>query len=361
MASKSGVLSDEWSAVHCREYTALPIGFASANYLGAETNLALTGIKTPKYQKSIAKPASLDVLAVNMSKNFAGDSKAVIARSIMNQYEKEIKEWKPTPVVVNCPEYAFSRTRMPPPQPRSMQAQREVSDYQTSSSSMRGEPSGARKAKQYENVGTREEIYKKERQSAYEKMMPFPSAVSILARQTGLSRGEQILKQTVSTQVGTQTDTPMESMENTFRRYSSLNQVNKSIAIFNAVSVNGRVNVGQYFQGSPDLSSINKWRRYSSQEAGRVSQTMRLIEVGRARGIPGFDPESILGMNAPIPPGSMPPKSMESGTEVMTGPGSSTEKSSATTQYAAPARSAATGQGETKAPEAAMTPQVERK
>jgi len=101
MATKKGILSDANFNKNCLDYKALPVGFANAEFLGSIRNPFLDGVKTPKYQRSAPKPASADVVAVNNSNMFGGN-RAVNARAILDQYQKEAKEWKPPPVSLSA-------------------------------------------------------------------------------------------------------------------------------------------------------------------------------------------------------------------------------------------------------------------
>ena len=99
MVSRTGILSDKAFEENCLEYSALPVGYATVHFRGHQPNPEYMGIKTPKYQKASAKPASADVLAVNLSKNFAGN-KAANARQILELYQKEAMEFKPPKVEI---------------------------------------------------------------------------------------------------------------------------------------------------------------------------------------------------------------------------------------------------------------------
>jgi hypothetical protein len=97
MATKKGILSDANNMKNCLDYKALPVGFANAEFIGSTSNPFLTGIKTPKYQRSAPKPASADVVAVNNSAMYGGN-KFVNARKILDQYQKEARDFKPPPI-----------------------------------------------------------------------------------------------------------------------------------------------------------------------------------------------------------------------------------------------------------------------
>ena len=97
MATKKGMLSDKAMMVNCIDYKALPVGFANSEYQGNMSNPFLQGIKTSKYQRAAPKPASADVVAVSNARFLAGN-RANNARLILDQYQKEAKEWTPPPV-----------------------------------------------------------------------------------------------------------------------------------------------------------------------------------------------------------------------------------------------------------------------
>lgn len=97
MATKTGILSDKMLEVNCKDYKALPIGFANSEFQGNMSNPYLPGIKTPKYQKSAPKPVSADVVAVSTARFLQGN-RAENARLILNQYQREAKEYSPPPV-----------------------------------------------------------------------------------------------------------------------------------------------------------------------------------------------------------------------------------------------------------------------
>jgi len=96
MARKTGILSDANYMTNCESYKPLPIGFANAHFLGNRPNPNLSGVRTPKYQRSAPRPVSADVMAVNMARG-QGNSFSV-ARNLLDMYIKEGKEFKPPPV-----------------------------------------------------------------------------------------------------------------------------------------------------------------------------------------------------------------------------------------------------------------------
>ena len=97
MATKTGILSDKMLEVNCKDYKALPIGFANSEFQGNMSNPFLPGIKTPKYQRSAPKPVSADVVAVSTARFLQGN-RAENARLILDQYQREAKEYTPPPV-----------------------------------------------------------------------------------------------------------------------------------------------------------------------------------------------------------------------------------------------------------------------
>ena len=98
MATKTGILSDSAFSNNCLEYQAFPVGFANADYEGNQPNPFLPGVKMPKYTRAAPKPISADVKAVNASRLLGGGPK--MARAMLNQYQKEAKEWKPPTVTL---------------------------------------------------------------------------------------------------------------------------------------------------------------------------------------------------------------------------------------------------------------------
>jgi hypothetical protein len=97
MALKTGILSDKMMRENCKDYSFLPIGFANSEFIGVMGNPYLPGIKTPKYQRSAPRPVSADVMAVEASRFMKGN-RAVNARMILDNYQKEVKEYKPPKV-----------------------------------------------------------------------------------------------------------------------------------------------------------------------------------------------------------------------------------------------------------------------
>ena len=97
MSLRTGIHADSRLKDNCLEYSAFPVGFANADYEGNLGNPFLNGIKTPKYQRSAPKPVSADVMAVTNAKFMPGDNFSN-ARNILQQYQKEVREWKPPPV-----------------------------------------------------------------------------------------------------------------------------------------------------------------------------------------------------------------------------------------------------------------------
>ena len=97
MATKRGILADKMLERNCKDYKALPVGFSNSEFQGNLSNPYLPGIKTSKYQRSAPKPVSADVMAVSVARFMVGN-RANNAREILNQYQKESKDFKPPPV-----------------------------------------------------------------------------------------------------------------------------------------------------------------------------------------------------------------------------------------------------------------------
>ncbi len=97
MASRTGILSNANYEKECLDYKALPLGYVNSEYSGNLSNPFLQGIKTPKYQRAAPKPASADVVATSIARLVPGN-RQVNARNILNNFQKEAKEYKPPPV-----------------------------------------------------------------------------------------------------------------------------------------------------------------------------------------------------------------------------------------------------------------------
>tara|TARA_R110002153_G_scaffold87603_2_gene216456 strand:- start:2971 stop:3858 length:888 start_codon:yes stop_codon:yes gene_type:complete len=227
MVSRTGILSDKSFADNCLEYRALPVGYATAHLRGHQPNPEYMGIKTSKYQKASSKPTSADVLAVNMSKNFKGNL-AANARQILDLYQKEAMEFKPPPVeIVGAYHYRMN-------------------DYEI-------------------------EQYKPE----------YTQPVSIHPRVSRPSRGEQILKQSVSTSTGT--DTMIEEYELAFRKRDVAGQKKASREIYEKLVDRGIMPEEYFPEASHLINTPSKWNLFINKEDDRIRDTMRLIDVGLAR------------------------------------------------------------------------------
>ncbi len=102
MANRRGTfLSDEMNQIHCREYSAYPLGYAAANSIGNFQNSRLKGIKPSRQQRLPPRPSSIDVAAVAKAR---GTSNPYLAATIiaMQEQEKIIAERK-RPVEINEP------------------------------------------------------------------------------------------------------------------------------------------------------------------------------------------------------------------------------------------------------------------
>ena len=97
MALRTGILSDKYMSENCKDYSFLPVGFANSEFVGVMGNPYLPGIKTPKYQRSAPRPVSADVMAVEAARFMKGN-RALNARMILNNYQKEVKDYKPPKV-----------------------------------------------------------------------------------------------------------------------------------------------------------------------------------------------------------------------------------------------------------------------
>lgn len=97
MASRTGILSNANYKEECLDYKALPLGFMNSEYSGNLSNPFLQGIKTAKYQRAAPKPASADIVATSIARLMVGN-RQVNARNILNNFQREAKEYKPPPV-----------------------------------------------------------------------------------------------------------------------------------------------------------------------------------------------------------------------------------------------------------------------
>jgi len=79
--------------IHCREYSAYPLGFAAENAIGNFQNSRLKGIKPSRHQRLPPRPVSIDVAAVSKAQ---GTKNPFLAASIyaMAEQEKIIEQRK---------------------------------------------------------------------------------------------------------------------------------------------------------------------------------------------------------------------------------------------------------------------------
>ena len=179
MASKTGILSDDFYNQNCLEYQALPIGQANANYARQTYNPIMTGVKGLRYQQSASKPVSADVLAVNMSSKFPGN-KAQNARDMLDGFQRHSKAFRPIAVETLTPHNMISRL------------ERGLIEARANAGNVIGSAH-----------------YDHQRTQSIQATGQFGSSAlegqaSIMPRISGPSRGDQILKASIGVQAGNQ-------------------------------------------------------------------------------------------------------------------------------------------------------------
>ena len=136
-----------------------------------------------------------------------------------------------------------------------------------------------------------------------EEFDPSPSQpASIHPRRVRPSRGEQILTQSVAVmtepkktrtvkqgmrkqtaEVGTETQTMEMEFELALRKLSAEEQKKASDRIYTRLDQRG-VNIGAYFTEAPNiLDTATKWGAFINKEDNRIRDTIRLIQLGRAK------------------------------------------------------------------------------
>ena len=283
MVSRTGILCNKAFEDNCLEYRALPVGYATIKFAGHQPNPEYMGIKTPKYQRASSKPMSADVLAVNLSKNFAGNT-AANARQILDLYQREAIEFKPPPVNI-------------------------VGEYE------------------YRMNDDGIEQFKPE----------YTQPASIHPRRVRPSRGEQILTQSV----GTENDMNDLKYEIALRKLSATEQKKASDRIYMKLQAR-KVNISSYFPEAQNLlDNSTKWAMFINKEDNRIRDTLRLIQAGRAIGA------NVNYMDVINPYALSPTKLGESSNEPMReiGDSSSTQGNTALSGASTSIDAGAVGQG----------------
>ena len=255
MATKKGMLSDVSISKNCLDYKSIPVGFANAQFVGSMSNPFLDGIKTPKYQRSAPKPASADVVAVNNSGMFGGN-KFVNARKILDQYQKEARDFKPPPINPDTfdPLDLFIITS-------------EFTDLLSN-------PEEARKTYESMLEPRRTDVRTRMKTEKEDNERMIRQVATILQRTFRGNRGDNITKQTI----GTQSDRPL-----TDRLYKSFyelpnadNQKRVSKQIYSILRKQG-ISPEDYGVSYSEIGTTGDAKK-------RADQTVRMIETLLARG-----------------------------------------------------------------------------
>jgi hypothetical protein len=294
MATKKGILSDANIMKNCLDYKALPVGFANAEFIGSTSNPFLTGIKTPRYQRSAPKPASADVVAVNNSAMYGGN-KFVNARKILDQYQKEARDFKPPPINPETLDpYEFQ-----------MMTGEEGLFLNT------GEEARERYL----------EILEQQRTGVRTRMKAEEQAVNILQRTFRGNRGDKITKQTISSQ----SDRPL--TEALYKQFYELGGADRqkgvSRKIYSILLKQG-ITPEDYGVSYTEVGTTGDAKK-------RADQTIRMVEAILARGGDASLALSMLNPLSQLP--SKKPSSSVSSTSVA---GTSTEMSEALTLQGTP-------------------------
>jgi len=99
MASRRGILSNNYSERFCKEYSAAPLGYFQAYYQELPKNPNLPGIKLPRYVQTVTKPVSLDVAAVNMGK-LLHKNNHLAASFVLDQMVEQVTPYVPPTVSI---------------------------------------------------------------------------------------------------------------------------------------------------------------------------------------------------------------------------------------------------------------------
>ena len=273
MATKKGILSDANIMKNCLDYKALPVGFANAEFLGSTSNPFLTGIKTPKYQRSAPKPASADVVAVNNS-NMYGGNKFVNARKMLDQYQKEARDFKPPPI-----------------NPETL----DPYEFQMITGEEGLFLTGEEARERYK------EILEQQRTGVRGRMKAEEQAVNILQRTFRGNRGDKITKQTIASQ----SDRPL--TEALYKQFYELGGADRqkgvSRKIYSILLKQG-ITPEDYGVSFTEIGTTGDAKK-------RADQTIRMVETLLAR---GGDASLALSMLNPLSqlPAKQPSQSVSS-------------------------------------------------
>lgn len=274
MATKKGILSDANIMKNCLDYKALPVGFANAEFIGSTSNPFLTGIKTPKYQRSAPKPASADVVAVNNSGMYGGN-KFVNARKILDQYQKEAKDFKPPPI-----------------NPETL----DPYEFQMITGEEGLFLTGEEARERYK------EILEQQRTGVRGRMKAEEQAVNILQRTFRGNRGDKITKQTIASQ----SDRPL--TEALYKQFYELPTADKQKEIsrkIHYILIQQGITPEDYGVSFTEIGT-------TGNEKKRADQTIRMVEALLARGGDASEALTMLNPLSQLPIKESPSKSVSS-------------------------------------------------
>ncbi len=312
MATKKGILSDVNTMKNCLDYKSLPVGFANAEFVGTMSNPFLDGIKTPKYQRSAPKPASADIVAVNNSGMFGGN-KFVNARKMLDQFQKEARDFKPPPINPETIDpYEFQMITgeeglfLTPEEARERYT--DVLEQQRTGVRTRMKTEKEDRERTIRQVRGRIAQREKETQVA-----------TILQRTFRGNRGDKITKQTISTQ----SDRPL--IEALYKQFYELggadNQKLTSKKIYGILTKQG-ITPEDYGVSYTEIGTTGDAKK-------RADQTVRMVETLIARGGDASQALILLNPLSQLPPtGTSQAGTSVAGTSVA---GTSTQASQAPT------------------------------
>lgn len=273
--SKTGILSDKRWKENCLEYQALPVGFANAYFTGAMGNPYLTGIKTPKYQRAAPKPQSADEMAVNNSRFLKG-SRTSNASMLLKAYMKEADKFEPPKI------------------------------------SLRNEiDEGQALYDELERYGREGEFFNYETREDFMKEVRTGVSGPIRRTQLVMNRGDQMVRQSIGTQAGTNTN-----YEAMFNKRNLADQKKIMAALEVELREQGTISINDYTPASAGQPVLQT----------RFPELLRIIEV---RGATGIDLDKLLGVPTEGALKSAAGTSTPSATSVA---GTSTETSAQPTQ-----------------------------
>lgn len=240
--SKTGILSDKRWKENCLEYQALPVGFANAYFTGGMGNPYLTGIKTPKYQRAAPKPQSADEMAVNNSKFLKG-SRTSNASMLLKAYMKEADKFEPPKI------------------------------------SLRNEiDEGEGLYNELERYGREGEFFNYETREDFLKEVRTGVSGPIRRTQLVMNRGDQMVRQTIGTQAGTNTN-----YEAMFNKRNLADQKRIIAGLQIALQRQRMISIDDYLPGKATQPEIQN----------RFPELLRIMEV---RGATGINLDRLLGV-----------------------------------------------------------------